>query len=140
MSRIGCSRFFFASRFPWLRVSNLYRPSLLCMPFSAKLINEIMIIIIIICIPECMAICMLNLPNSLTLLEEEGDWPINWLNYISISKIKVLWNQVELQFYSPTLSAAYVQHYIMLYIDTGSNNKILHVPGLCTSYTHLEHS
>ena len=31
----------FASRFLWLWVSTSYRPSLLCMLFSAKLINEI---------------------------------------------------------------------------------------------------
>ena len=43
LSRIGCSRFTPASRFPWLWVKTLYRPSLLCMPLSAKLINEIMI-------------------------------------------------------------------------------------------------
>ena len=35
-----------ASRFPWLQVSTLYRPSLLCMPFSAKQINEIIIMIL----------------------------------------------------------------------------------------------
>ena len=40
----------FASRFPWVYiwVSTLYRPSFLCMSFSAKLINKIMIMIIIL--------------------------------------------------------------------------------------------
>ena len=41
LSRISCSKFPFASRFPWLWVNTLYRLCLLCTPCSAELVNEI---------------------------------------------------------------------------------------------------
>ena len=74
----------FASRFLWLWVSTLYRPSLLCMQSSAKLVNEIRIIILLELVPQVA-------PPGLTT--KCGAWPVTgwpvvpvqpWSRFLSV--------------------------------------------------------